>query len=140
MIKRSLVLVATIAMISVALICVTLFSSALDITDKRLQPGEYGGHGDRWIGLASYTLDVVAGMWIAVPTTVLFVYTLQLASSVSVTAARYVVEEIDKADRDVETNVTEALRLEIGPCVQTLVEEILLPLSSGWGPSVRPLR
>lgn len=137
MISRNSVLAVIFALLGAAFISLPLFTDALKTSDIRLQPGEYGGHGDRWIGYSSYIFDVAAFMWTVVPVTIMFVYTLRFASSVAVSAARYVVKAIDNADRDVETNVSETLRLEIGPCVQTLVEEILLPLSTGWGLPVR---
>ena len=136
-ITRSIVIAAMVAAMGVGGLCLVLFTDAFDSGDIRLQNGEYGGHGGQWTAVSSQVLEMLAAAWLMFPVTVLFVYTLKLASAVSVTAARYVITEIDKADRDIETNVSEALRAKVGPCVQTLVEEMLVPLSSGWGPPVR---
>ena len=136
-INRSVVIAAIFAVMGAGGLCLVLFTDTLDSADIRLQHGEYGGHGGQWTAVGSHVLELLAAAWLMFPVTIMFVYTLKLASAVSVTAARYVTTEIDKADRDIETNVSEALRAKVGPCVQTLVEEMLVPLSSGWGPPVR---
>lgn len=103
--------------------------------DIKLKLNQYGGHGGTWVGVTNLCLDITSGVAFMLPL-LLFLYLLRTSSSVAIVAAQYVVSEIDRADQDVETDVSEALRCRIGPWVQTLVEEMLMPLSKCWSLAV----
>ena len=135
-VKRTVAVTTVFLAFIVCSIALTLVSDAMVPYDIRLQAGEYGGHGGTWLGLLSTVLDNLLTSLSVWPVTMLFIYTLRLASKVSIAAAQYVISEIDFADQDIETDVAQALRLKIGPAVQTLVEEMLVPLSKGWGVTV----
>lgn len=100
--------------------------------NPKLERDQYGGYGGTWVGSTNFVLDLV----LVCPMSVVFMtflYLLITSSSVAVAAAEQVIAAIDRADQDVEADVSEMLRCTVGPCVQTLVEEILVPLSTGWG-------
>ena len=104
--------------------------------ELKLQNNQFGGYGGTWVGVTSCLVDYMLAGYVLMPTFVLFVYMLKISSSVAIMAARHVASEIDRADRDIEVDVSEALRCQIGPRVQTLVEEMIVPLSKAWGPAV----
>ena len=95
----------------------------------------YGGHGGTAEAKALFAAETIA-MIFTFPCMMGFLYSLNAASGVAMYAAVAVVDDIDEADNDAEANVAAVVLEQIGPSVQTLVEEVLVPLSSGWSLSV----
>lgn len=130
---------AVLLVVFTVFVILFLVSTVLDpwvASETKLQNNQYGGHGGTWFGVTSFALDFMLGGYVFMPTFILFCLMLKISSSVAITAARHVGSEIDRADQDIEVDVSEALRCEIGPRVQTLVEEMIVPLSKAWGPAV----
>eukprot|EP01043_Picozoa_sp_COSAG02_P008146 COSAG02_NODE_254_length_26937_cov_16.503950_25_plen_500_part_00 len=133
---RCLMTCAGVCVMGWVLALVLVFGSSYMDSETKLQLDQYGGHGGTWVGVTNFALDLSTFCCVFLPPFLLFLYMLRTSSAVAVAAAHYVVSEIGDADEDVETDVSEALRCRIGPWVQTLVEEILVPLSKCWSAAV----